>query len=196
MMKQEDRLSSPLHASFSTPRTLHAGLFYLRANARTLELMTRLEDRLSKQKYWDQTAYNEEIFFMSHGKYKSPQASVNVRGRVKRRVLGPDLLQRGDLLDEPQETWRKVWKTCRAVSNATRLRSPNYSLERRDRSENGLGSPCTVSGCCESGLGSPCTVSGCCESVQRLTLQSEPGLGQSRSSLRFLSDCRWKARLC
>lgn len=38
--------------------------------------MTRLEDRLSKVKYWDQTAYNEEIFFLSHGNYKSPQVGV------------------------------------------------------------------------------------------------------------------------
>ena len=50
-----------------------AGLFYLRANERTVELMQRLDERLSKTKYWDQTAYNEEIFFLSHGDYKSPQ---------------------------------------------------------------------------------------------------------------------------
>lgn len=49
------------------------GLFYLRANERTTELMRRLDERLSKQKYWDQTAFNEEIFFLSHGSYKSPQ---------------------------------------------------------------------------------------------------------------------------
>jgi len=56
----------------------NSGLFYLRANERTIELMQRLETRLSKQKYWDQTAYNEEIFFLSHGSYKSPQVSVRV----------------------------------------------------------------------------------------------------------------------
>jgi len=65
-------------AQFYKRFNMNSGLFYLRANARTLELMTRLEDRLSKQKYWDQTAYNEEIFFMSHGKYKSPQVSVRI----------------------------------------------------------------------------------------------------------------------
>jgi len=37
------------------------------------ELMQRLETRLAKEKYWDQTAYNEEIFFLSHDNYKSPQ---------------------------------------------------------------------------------------------------------------------------
>lgn len=57
---------------------LNSGLFYLRANNRTVELMTRLANRLSHQQYWDQTAYNEEIFFLSHGAYKSPQVSVRV----------------------------------------------------------------------------------------------------------------------
>lgn len=52
---------------------MNSGLFYLMANNRTLDLLTRLADRLSKTKYWDQTAYNEEIFFLSHGDYKSPQ---------------------------------------------------------------------------------------------------------------------------
>lgn len=40
--------------------------------------MRRLEERLSRQKYWDQTAYNEELFFMSHGSYASPQATARV----------------------------------------------------------------------------------------------------------------------
>lgn len=57
---------------------LNSGLFYLRANERTIDLMQRLETRLSKQKYWDQTAYNEEIFFLSHGSYKSPQVPATV----------------------------------------------------------------------------------------------------------------------
>jgi hypothetical protein len=38
----------------------------------------RLETRLSREKYWDQTAYNEEIFFLSHDNYKSP----GVRHRI------------------------------------------------------------------------------------------------------------------
>jgi hypothetical protein len=33
--------------------------------------MARLEERLSREKYWDQTAYNEEIFFPSHGTYQA-----------------------------------------------------------------------------------------------------------------------------
>lgn len=66
------------YAQFNKHFALNSGLFYLRANERTLSLMVRLETRLSKQKYWDQTAYNEEIFFLSHGSYKSPQVTVRV----------------------------------------------------------------------------------------------------------------------
>jgi hypothetical protein len=54
----------------------NSGLFYVAANLRTIELMERLERRLSREKYWDQTAYNEEIFFLSHGNYKSPKVSM------------------------------------------------------------------------------------------------------------------------
>lgn len=57
---------------------LNSGLFFARSNDRTVDLMRRLEERLSRQKYWDQTAYNEELFFLSHGDYRSPQATVRV----------------------------------------------------------------------------------------------------------------------
>mmetsp|Transcript_39767 Transcript_39767/g.88392 ORF Transcript_39767/g.88392 Transcript_39767/m.88392 type:complete len:376 (-) Transcript_39767:607-1734(-) len=66
------------YAQYFKHFNLNSGLFYLKANERTLDLMTRLDDRLSKSKYWDQSAYNEEIFILSHGKYKSPQVSVRV----------------------------------------------------------------------------------------------------------------------
>jgi hypothetical protein len=56
---------------------MNSGLFYLKANERTIELMQRLETRLNREKYWDQTAYNEEIFFLSHDDYKSPQVRVH-----------------------------------------------------------------------------------------------------------------------
>lgn len=65
---------------------MNSGLFYLSANNRTMNLLTRLADRLSKTKYWDQTAYNEEIFFLSHGSYKSPQVTRghgSTRGRPR-----------------------------------------------------------------------------------------------------------------
>lgn len=57
---------------------LNSGLFFISANKRTADLMKRLKTRLSKAKYWDQSAFNEEIFFLSHGKYISPQVSVRV----------------------------------------------------------------------------------------------------------------------
>jgi hypothetical protein len=52
---------------------MNSGLFYIKSNPRTIELMQRLETRLAREKYWDQTAYNEEMFFLSHDEYKSPQ---------------------------------------------------------------------------------------------------------------------------
>lgn len=56
---------------------LNSGLFYVAANLRTIELMERLETRLSRQKYWDQTAYNEEIFFLSHDNYRNPKVRAS-----------------------------------------------------------------------------------------------------------------------
>ncbi|KAG2430086.1 hypothetical protein HXX76_010185 [Chlamydomonas incerta] len=66
------------YAQYYKHFNMNSGLFYLKANNRTLDLLTRLAYRLSHEKYWDQTAYNEEIFFLSHGSYKSPQVSVRV----------------------------------------------------------------------------------------------------------------------
>ncbi|MEW5310225.1 MAG: hypothetical protein WDW38_002042 [Sanguina aurantia] len=66
------------YAQYYKHFNMNSGFFYLRANERTLDLLTRLDDRLTKTKYWDQTAYNEEIFFLSHGAYKSPQVSVRI----------------------------------------------------------------------------------------------------------------------
>jgi hypothetical protein len=58
---------------------LNSGLFYLRANERTAELLKRIAGRLRKEKAWDQSVYNEEIFLLSHGdEYKSPGVSVRV----------------------------------------------------------------------------------------------------------------------
>jgi arabinosyltransferase len=63
-----------VHKAFN----LNSGLFFARSNDRTVELMRRLEERLSRTKYWDQTAYNEELFFMPHGSITSPQCTVRV----------------------------------------------------------------------------------------------------------------------
>lgn len=85
------------YAQYMKHFNFNSGLFYLRANNRTIDLMTRLETRLSKVKYWDQTAYNEEIFLPSHDDYKSPQVSVRVMNIYKfmnSKVLFKDVRHR------------------------------------------------------------------------------------------------------
>ena len=57
---------------------LNSGLFYLRANERTIALMQNIYKRLRKEKLWDQSVYNEEIFFLTHGPVKRAQVSVRV----------------------------------------------------------------------------------------------------------------------
>lgn len=64
------------YAQKFTHFNMNSGLFYLRANPRTISLMKRLEYRLSHEKYWDQTAYNEELFRLAHGDYSSPQVAL------------------------------------------------------------------------------------------------------------------------
>lgn len=66
------------YAQSTKHMNLNSGLFYVNANANTLALMQRLADRLSRQKYWDQTAFNEEIFFLSHGDTTVIPISVRV----------------------------------------------------------------------------------------------------------------------
>eukprot|EP00882_Tetradesmus_deserticola_P008116 GHRQ01008551.1.p1 GENE.GHRQ01008551.1~~GHRQ01008551.1.p1 ORF type:complete len:388 (+),score=149.73 GHRQ01008551.1:453-1616(+) len=76
---------------------LNSGLFYVAANPRTVELMQRLEARLSREKYWDQTAYNEEVFFLSHDGYRSPGVTVRVMSIYKfmnSKVLFKDVRHR------------------------------------------------------------------------------------------------------
>jgi arabinosyltransferase len=62
---------------------MNSGLFFLRANSRTIDLMQRIADRLHKEKAWDQSVYNEEIFGLSHGDKKSPQVTVRVMDRMQ-----------------------------------------------------------------------------------------------------------------
>ncbi|KAG7675171.1 hypothetical protein Ndes2526B_g08029 [Nannochloris sp. 'desiccata'] len=62
---------------------MNSGLFYLKANSRTIDLMQRIAARLHKEKAWDQSVYNEEVFFLSHGERKSPQVTVRVMDRLK-----------------------------------------------------------------------------------------------------------------
>lgn len=62
---------------------MNSGLFYLRANERTLGLMQRISSRLSQEKAWDQSVYNQEIFFLSHDDYVAPQVTVRVMNIYK-----------------------------------------------------------------------------------------------------------------
>jgi arabinosyltransferase len=57
---------------------LNSGLFFTRANERTRGLMDRIASRLAKEAAWDQSVFNEEIFFLSHDDYVSPNISVRV----------------------------------------------------------------------------------------------------------------------
>lgn len=47
----------------------NSGLFYLRPNNRTRELVRRCTERLMMKKDWDQSVFNEEMFYPSHGSY-------------------------------------------------------------------------------------------------------------------------------
>ena len=40
--------------------------------------MDRIAVRLGQEKAWDQSVFNEEIFFLSHDEYLSPHISVRV----------------------------------------------------------------------------------------------------------------------
>ena len=62
---------------------LNSGLFYLQANERTVSLMSRIAARLAREKAWDQSVFNEEIFFLSHDEYVSPNISVRVMNIYK-----------------------------------------------------------------------------------------------------------------
>ncbi|PNH05073.1 hypothetical protein TSOC_008702 [Tetrabaena socialis] len=46
--------------------TLNSGLFYIRPNERTLELMTRITDRLNKNKEWDQDRAHVSLHLTLH----------------------------------------------------------------------------------------------------------------------------------
>ena len=57
---------------------MNSGLFWLKANVRTIGLMERIAARLAREEAWDQSVYNQEIFFLSHDGYESPHVSVRV----------------------------------------------------------------------------------------------------------------------
>mmetsp|Transcript_33962 Transcript_33962/g.47046 ORF Transcript_33962/g.47046 Transcript_33962/m.47046 type:complete len:726 (-) Transcript_33962:56-2233(-) len=56
----------------------NSGLFFLQATEESLSMMQRLKHRMATQDVWDQTAYNEEQFYVSYGGYASPGVSQRV----------------------------------------------------------------------------------------------------------------------
>mmetsp|Transcript_22664 Transcript_22664/g.70384 ORF Transcript_22664/g.70384 Transcript_22664/m.70384 type:complete len:412 (+) Transcript_22664:55-1290(+) len=50
---------------------MNSGLFFIKANEKTVDLMDRITARLEKEKAWDQAVFNEEIFYPSHDEYKA-----------------------------------------------------------------------------------------------------------------------------
>lgn len=71
------------YAQATRHMNLNSGLFYLKANERTIGLLDRMALRLSREKAWDQSVWNEELFFLSHGDYISPHVSVRVMDYLK-----------------------------------------------------------------------------------------------------------------
>ncbi|KAK9837243.1 hypothetical protein WJX81_001335 [Elliptochloris bilobata] len=66
------------YAQGTTHLNLNSGLFYIQASPRTVAFMARIAARLAREKAWDQSVYNEELFFLSHDDYVSPGLSVRV----------------------------------------------------------------------------------------------------------------------
>jgi len=56
----------------------NSGLFFLQATEESLAMMNRLAHRMATEDVWDQTAYNEEQFYVSYGGYRSPGVSQRV----------------------------------------------------------------------------------------------------------------------
>ena len=78
---------------------MNSGLFWLKANVRTIGLMERIAARLAKEEAWDQSVYNQEIFFLSHDEYESPHVSVRVMN-IYRWVLHSWACQTRDAFQE------------------------------------------------------------------------------------------------
>ena len=57
---------------------INSGLFYLRANERTIELVEAIATKLQAESLWDQTAYNMAVLLPSSPGYKSPGVSVRI----------------------------------------------------------------------------------------------------------------------
>ncbi|KAK9129938.1 hypothetical protein Sjap_010425 [Stephania japonica] len=59
----------------------NSGFFYIRPTIPSIELLDRVAARLAKKNEWDQTVFNEELFFPSHPGYDGLHASKRVMDR-------------------------------------------------------------------------------------------------------------------
>ena len=70
----------------------NSGLFFIAATEEVLRMMTRLKRRMETEGVWDQTAYNEEMWYMaSNGRSPSGlrmhvDVHVHVHGRACART--------------------------------------------------------------------------------------------------------------
>ena len=55
--------------------TLNVGCLYVRATAGSVDLMERVNQRLLKEKGWDQQVFNKDVFFVAHGDVSKAQVS-------------------------------------------------------------------------------------------------------------------------
>lgn len=58
--------------------TLNVGCAYMRPTSRTIQLLDRVQRRMSSQAGWDQQVFNEEAFLLSHGLYNGSGVAVRV----------------------------------------------------------------------------------------------------------------------
>lgn len=56
----------------------NSGLFYIRPTLPSIELLDRVIARLAVEKAWDQTVFNEELFYPSYPGYDGLHASRRV----------------------------------------------------------------------------------------------------------------------
>lgn len=57
---------------------MNSGLFYLRSNERTVQLMDRCTAKLASSHAWDQVVLNEMMWYPSHGKYDGVTVSKRI----------------------------------------------------------------------------------------------------------------------
>ncbi len=63
---------------------LNSGLFYIKANKRSLSLMRSTASVLEADSgKWDQAVLNQQLFTLSHGEYVSSGCTVRVMEREK-----------------------------------------------------------------------------------------------------------------